>query len=437
MKRSDSKPRQTTRHQPNQPATHLHESLTLDEARHISLFAQALDPAPTIPSPPDKQAVLSMFHRLGAIQLDSISVVARSHETVLWSRLGPFDPQLVYELYADGELHEYLAHAAAIIPNDLLPYFRRRMELYRDPESDLHTSWQIDEEVNEFVLAAIREQGPLPSRAFERPSGPRPAPWSWWGDKPAKKALDYLWTSGHLSIVTRENFQRVYELMERRFPTFHQTPLPSVEEQQRELITRALSAMGIGTARWTTDYFRTGGRAHVPLRDTAAMLKVLATEGLAIPVKVEGISEKIWLDPEMVSVLDDIRAKKLVATRTTVLSPFDNLVWYRQRTESLFNFEYRLECYTPAPKRIYGYYTLPILHHGKIVGRLDPSFDRKRRLLTIKSVHLEPGVEATPLLATELVASLWSYCQFLGGTDIAVGTTRPDSIGRLMRSELS
>jgi uncharacterized protein YcaQ len=378
-----------------------------------------------------------MFHRLGAIQLDSISVVARSHETVLWSRLGAFDPQLVYDLYTDGELHEYLAHAAAIVPTELLPYFRRRMDRYRDPASDLYASWQPDEEVNGFVLETIREQGPLPSRAFERPAGPRPAPWSWWGDKPAKKALDYLWTSGQLSIVTRENFQRVYELMERRFPTFHQTPLPTEGEQRRVLIARALSAMGIGTARWTTDYFRTGGRAHVPLRDTAAVLNTFAVEGLAVPVRVEGIPEKIWLDPEMISVLDDIRSKKLVATRTTVLSPFDNLVWYRQRTESLFNFEYRLECYTPAPKRIYGYYTLPILHRGMIVGRLDPSFDRKRRLLTIKSVHLEPNTEATPLLASELVASLWNYCQFLSGTDIVIGTTYPDTIGRLMRSELS
>lgn len=434
MKRTDSKPRHTTRHQ---LTTQNDESLTNEEARRISLYAQALDPAPAVSAPPNKQTILDMFHRLGAIQLDSISVVARSHETVLWSRLGAFEPQLVYDLYADGELHEYLAHAAAIVPTHVLPLFRRRMERYRDPGSDLYASWQIDEEVNAFVLATIREQGPLPSRAFERPAGPRPAPWSWWGDKPAKKALDYLWTSGQLSIVSRENFQRVYELMDRRFPTFHQSPLPTEEEQQRMLIQRALSAMGLGTARWITDYFRTGGRAHVPLRDTTAVLDALAADGLAVQVNVEGIAEKVWLDPEMISVLDDIRAKKLMAERTTVLSPFDNLIWYRQRTESLFDFEYRLECYTPAPKRIYGYYTLPILHRGAIVGRLDPSFDRKRRLLTIKSVHLEPGIEASPLLAKELVSSLWSYCQFLGGTDISIGATRPETIGKLMHNELS
>jgi uncharacterized protein YcaQ len=370
-----------------------------------------------------------MIRTLGAVQLDSISVVARSHETVLWSRLGQFDTRMVGELYhPDLLVTEYWAHAAAIVPVELLPQFRRRMAHYKDPSSDLYARWAPDVAVNELVLATIRERGPLPSRAFERPEGPRPAAWSWWGGKPAKKALDYLWTCGDLAVVKREGFQRVYDLMERQFPGLADQELPTIEEERRAFVTRALSAMGVGTARWVADYFRTGGQYHVPLRDVVAELRALDCEGLAVPVTLPNGAVRAWIDPVMLPLLSDIRAGKVPAIRTTLLSPFDNLIWFRERTLTLFDFDYRLESYTPAPKRRYGYYTLPILHQGSIVGRLDPSYDRKRRMLTVKALHLEPGVAVTRELAADLSEALQKYSVFLGGGEVVVVAGEPDTL---------
>jgi uncharacterized protein YcaQ len=362
------------------------------------------------------------------VQLDSISVVARSHETVLWSRLGRFDPQLVGDLYHPQRLvTEYWAHAAAIVPVEMLPLFRRRMGEYKDPSSALYSRWEPDAAVNESVLATIRERGPLPSRAFERPDGPRPPAWAWFGGKPAKKALDYLWTCGDLTVVKREaGFQRVYDLMERQFPDLANQEPPPIETTRRAFVTRALSAMGIGTARWVADYFRTGGQYHVPLREVAAELNALEREGLAIPVTLAGGTERAWIDPAMLSVLTEARAGRVTAVRTTLLSPFDNLIWFRPRTAALFDFDYRIECYTPAPKRRYGYYTLPILHRGRLVGRLDPSYDRKRRVLTVKALHLEPGVAVTGELAEDLGAALRDYCAFLGGEETVVTMSEPE-----------
>jgi uncharacterized protein len=413
------------------------EPITIDEARLISLAAQRLDLVPLSKSPPGKSDVVKMIRTLGTVQLDSISVVARSHETVLWSRLGHFDTALVGDLYhPDRLVTEYWAHAAAIIPVEMLPFFRRRMADYKDPSSKLYARWQPDVEVNEQVLATIRERGPLPSRAFERPDGPRPAAWSWWGGKPAKKALDYLWTCGDLAVVKREGFQRVYDLMERQFPGLEGQPLPSIEEQRRMFVTRALSALGIGTAGWVADYFRTGGQAHVSNRDTVAELQTLAKEGLAVPVALANGRERAWIDPAYLPLLSRIRRGKVAAERTTLLSPFDSLIWYRQRTLTLFDYDYRLESYTPAPKRQYGYYTLSILHRGRIVGRLDPSYDRRRRVLTVKAIHLEPGVVVTQELAEELGASLRDYCEFLGGSEVAVGSSEPNELGEKLRTFL-
>lgn len=406
------------------------EPITAEEARLLSLAAQRLDLVARPSAPPDKRSVLEMIRRLGAVQLDSISVVARSHETVLWSRLGPFDITLVAELYhPDRQIAEYLAHAAAIVPVNLRPYFRRRMALYKDPSSDLYAAWAPDVELNESVLRAIRERGPLPSRAFERPEGPRPAPWSWWGGKPAKKALDYLWTCGDLGVFKREaGFQRVYELTERLHPGLHAGVMPSEEDQRRAFIGRALAATGVTTARWAADYFRTGGRTHVPLREAVAELEALEADGLAVPVALPSVTARVWMDSALVPQLAEIRAGAAEATRTTLLSPFDSLIWYRERTLALFDFDYRLESYTPETKRRYGYYTLPILHRGRLVGRLDPSFDRKRRVLTVKAIHLELGIAATRVLAMEMAAALREYCSFLGGDGVQVVASEPEGL---------
>ena len=408
------------------------EPLPLSEARAIAVLAQRLEQGERDQTP-GAHDLLALIKAIGCVQLDSISVVARSHETVIWSRIGAFDPRLVWELYHPRRLvAEYWAHAAAIVPASMLPLFRRRMEQYRDASSPLHAAWRPLPDLNAAILERIRADGPLISRAFERPPGPRPEAWSWWGGKPENKALDFLWTCGLLGIHRREGFIRFYDLMERLHPELETLPASTEEDERRTFVTRALSALGVATPRWVADYFRTGGRPYVPSRIAAKELQALEREGQAIRVAVPGIDEPTWVDASYLPWLKALRGGSLELRRTTLLSPFDNLIWYRERASTLFGFEYRIECYTPAAKRRYGYYVMPILHRGALVGRLDPQFDRRQGRLTIKALYLEPGVPPSAELAEAIAETLDRYCRFLGGRDWCILSTEPREFGHLL-----
>lgn len=407
--------------------------LNRDEARLLAVHAQGLDRRPVFRNGPSKAQILETIRALGCIQLDTISVISRTHETVLWSRLGPYDPALLAELhYPDGALIEYWVHAAALVPTEFFPYLRRRMVFYAEQDA-----WAREHaDVLARVRDRIQEGGPLASRAFERGEGPRPDPWTWWGGKPERRALDALWSAGDLVVLKRDGFQRTYELTERVLPGAREAPLPTEAEQRRWFVARALRALGVATPRWTADYFRGGSRPHVPPREAAAELTAMAAEGLACPVVVEGLDERAWLAPAEAAHLAELRAGRRRPTLTTLLSPFDNLVWHRGRTAALFGFDYRLESYTPAPKRRYGYYTLPILHRGRLVGRLDPSYDRRGRVLTVKALHLEPGTRADDRLALALAGALWDLCGFLGGSEVGLLTCDPPGFAPLLQAAL-
>jgi len=408
--------------------------LSRDEARMLAVIGQRLDRRPR--GKATRERVLEMICYLGSVQLDTISVVARSHETVLYSRLGAFDPQDVWRLYAEGALTEYWAHAAAIIPITTFPFFRRAMAERADPDHE-YGGWLVEHQgVVDEVLGTISEHGPVTSRAFARPEGPRPAAWAWYGGKPEKEALSHLWTVGRLTVVQRNGFERVFELTERAVPPDLLAEQSSPEEEMTFFIRTALRAMGIAKARWMRDYFRTGARSHLPARETVQALARMSDAGAAIPVQVEGWDEPAWLDPELLPRLDELRDGRGRPTLTTVLSPFDNLVWHRERALTLFGFDYRLECYTPEPKRIYGYYTLPVLHRGRLIGRLDLHYARRTRLLTIKSIHLEPRERPTGSNARAIASAVRDYLGFLGGGEILVGRSSPEEFGRMVGEAL-
>jgi uncharacterized protein YcaQ len=405
--------------------------LTRDEARMLAVIGQRLDRRPKGKVKPAQ--VLDMIRYLGCVQLDTISVVARSHETVLYSRLGAFDPQDVWRLYGEGSLTEYWAHAAAIIPTELIPYFRRAMEVRANPEHD-YGGWLVEHQaVVEEVLGTIREQGPVTSRAFARPDGPRPEAWAWYGGKPEKEALSHLWTVGALTVVQRNGFERLFDLSERALPAMLREQRPSPEDELAFFVRRALSAMGIAKARWIRDYFRTGGTSHLPLLGTADELRRMTETGEAVAVDVDGWDEPAWLDAALLPRIDELRSGRGRPTLTTVLSPFDNLIWHRERALTLFGFDYRLECYTPEPKRIYGYYTLPVLHRGCLNGRVDLHYARKARLLTVKSIHLEPGERPAAANARAIVTAVSDYLRFLGGGEVVLGTANPPAFGPLLQ----
>lgn len=416
------------------------EALTLDEARALATIAQRLDrrPAPARSRTVVKRRLLETIRALGCVQLDTISVVTRSHETVLWSRLGPFDPTLLAELYdPDGAVFEYWAHAAAIAPIEDFPFYRRAMVAYRD-RHERPGSWAAQHQATlDRVLATVAERGPTASRHFARPDGPRPAPWAWWGGKPDRQALDHLWSRGDLMVRRREGFQRVYDGTERVLPPLLAERRPSPAEDRRHFVGRAVAALGLATPRWVADYFRTGARPHVPPAVVNAELVAMAAEGLLVRVAVPGLEEPTWLDAALLPRRDALRAGRGRPTLTTLLSPFDSLVWHRGRTHALFGFDYRLESYTPADRRRYGYYTLPILHRGRLVGRVDPVFDRRTGVLNVKAVHLELGVRPTGALVPALANSLADLARFLGGSEVRLLATNPPTLALPLATALA
>jgi uncharacterized protein YcaQ len=420
--------------------------LSRDDARDIAVAAQLLDRRPPRPRGDVawKERLLATIEHLGCVQIDTISVVARSHETVLWSRLGPYDPRLLAVLHAeDRALFEYWAHAAAILPVGAFPYFRRAMAAYRARDLG-EGAWAAEnQELLDRVLTNVHTRGPIGSRDFDRASGPRPEPWEWWGGKPERRALDHLWSRGDLAVIRREGFQRIFDLTERALPDQLAAPLPTEEEQRRWLVGRSMTALGIATPQWVADYFRTGGRAHVGPREVARELAAMADDGLVRKMVVDGWDEPVWLDVAQMPRLAQLQGTTGTtragarATLTTLLSPFDNLVWHRGRTRALFDFGYRLESYTPAAARRYGYYTLPILHRGRLVGRIDPLLDRRARRLTIKAVHLEPAVRPSSRLAAAIVRAINDYASFLQATRIDILVADPPAFLPLLQAAMN
>ncbi|MEJ7900425.1 MAG: crosslink repair DNA glycosylase YcaQ family protein [Thermomicrobiales bacterium] len=389
--------------------------LTREEAQALAVIATGLDRRP-FRRKPTAHDIRETIRKLGSVQLDTISVISRSHETVLWSRLGPYDTALIQTLYDPGlAITEYLAHAAAIIPVESLHLFKGYMKKARQ-----EGTWSNDPEnrqVMDRVLERIDVEGPSSSHHFERPDdGRRAQQWEWYGLKPERQALDQLWVQGEIVLRRRDRgFSRVFDLPDRVIPGFRDSEPINGEERDSRFVSKAMSALGIGTSRWVSDYYRTGGPAFVPLVRTREMMAQMAQSKKVVPVTVPGIDDPVWLDVALTDRLEALRMGRQRPVLTTLLSPFDNLIWNRDRALQLWNFHYRLECYTPEPKRRYGYYSLPILHRGRIVGRLDPSFDRKSRFLTVKSLHLEPGVRVTPSLARAIGGALDDLLLFLGG----------------------
>lgn len=386
------------------------ERVTRREAQALAVIAQGLA------TPPPRRRVRledvrNLVHKLGCVQLDTISVISRSHETVAFSRLGPYDPKLWELLYEpEHAITEYWAHAAAIIPMAYLHLFRPTMERYAET---LRSGYAEQQPIRDAVVQRITEQGPMASRHFDAPEGTASAAWDWYGRKPEREALADLWSEGALILRRRENFQRIFDVPDQLVPDLWEREAPE-DERVLSLARKALSALGVTTVPWLADYFRTGGRSHLPRPVAIQAISQLATTMDAIPIEIEGIAAPAWMAVDLIPVLDRLRRRSGWPTRTTLLSPFDNLTWYRPRGEQLWDFSYRLECYTPAPKRVYGYYSLPILHRGRLVGRLDPSYDRRNKLLTIKSLHWEPAVRQNEAMNRAVSKAIGELCVFLG-----------------------
>jgi uncharacterized protein YcaQ len=371
------------------------------QARRCALAAQGFA-ARRPPGRIDARHVRGVFARLGIVQIDSVNVLVRSHYLPLFSRLGPYKRELL-DAAAYGRrprsLFEYWAHEASLVELAHFPLLRWRMERARKLEGTWGNVARIARERPDYVEAVraeIEARGPLGAGDLERP-GTRAS--AWWGWSEGKLALEYLFWSGIVTTAQRRNFERLYDLTERVIPPeLYAAPALDAAEAQRRLVLIAARALGIATERDLRDYFR------LAPADARARVAELAEAGDLRAVAVEG-----WKQPAY--VLPGLAVPRSIAARA-LLSPFDSLVWDRARTERLFDFAFRLEIYTPAHKRVHGYYVLPFLLGDRIVARVDLKADRARGRLLAHAVHFEPGVARAEALA-ELRAELQAMAGWL------------------------
>jgi len=397
------------------------ERLSAPQARRIALAAQGF--AARRPPAVTARAVASVFERLGVVQIDSVNVLVRSHYLPLFSRLGVYDPVLLERLAYDPRkrrLFEYWGHEASLLPLELHPLVRWRMARAERFEAGWEHVREIGRARGGFVDAILqqdRRTGPLGAGDIVgggKSDGP------WWGWSEGKRALEWLFWTGKITTAYRRGFERVYDLTERVIPSaILALPTPPEAGAQRELVRIAARACGVATEADMRDYFR------LSATDGKARVAELVEAGELTPVAVEGWKQVAYLAPA-VKIPSTIAACAL-------LSPFDSLVWERSRTERLFGFSYRLEIYTPAHKRVHGYYVLPFLLGERLVARVDLKAVRQEGVLEVRGVHDENEADRAvvmPALATELRA----MAQWLRLADIRI--VARTAAARSLRSSL-
>ena len=372
------------------------DRLTAGEARRIALAAQGFSqPRPGAAGVEvGRRQLLKVIDRLGVVQIDSVNVVSRTHYLPAFSRLGPYPRALLEELAwaKKRPLFEYWAHEASLLPLAAQPLLRWRMEDARDGVGTWKGIARFLRERRDFVdrvLDEIGARGPLSASELEighKGQG------GWWGWSEAKRAVECLFWTGELTTATRRGtFERVYGLPEKVLPrAVIEAATPPRDEAWRALIGIAARAMGVATAKDLRDYFR------LPVEGFKDRLAELVEAGELVPVAVQGWREPAYFDPAA-------RRPRRVEARA-LLSPFDNLIWFRERTERMFGVRVRLEIYTPAHKRTHGYYVLPFLEGDALTARVDLKADRKAGDLIVQASHAEPWAsDSTPLrLAEEL-----------------------------------
>ncbi|GAB3777441.1 winged helix-turn-helix domain-containing protein [Nocardioides ungokensis] len=373
------------------------QSLSTAQARRIALAAQGfLDTRHAVPTMRTFQRTLE---RTGVLQVDSVNVLQRAHYMPLYSRMGPYDVDLLRRAAErrPRRVVEYWAHVQAFMPVELWPLMRHRMEAHRAKRG----KWGIveeDPELEKNLIDEVRARGASTARNLDDGLPRTKEHWGWnWSS--TRRMLDYLYTVGDLAIAGRNSqFEVLYDLPERVLPAHvlaRETPSPA--EANRELVRRAARSHGVATAQCLRDYYR------MDAKDAGPAIAELVEEGELLPVTIDGWKRPAYLHR-------DARRPRRTHARA-LLSPFDPLVWERERTERLFDFRYRIEIYVPAHKRVHGYYVLPFLLGDRIVGRVDLKADRQAGRLRVQAAYAEPG--APPETAEELAAELRQLADWL------------------------
>ena len=380
-------------------------TLSLLDARSLALAAQGFGARPPVPSAAHLHRLAARLH---AFQIDSVNVLVRAHYVPAFARLGPYKMEALDSLaYRDRKLFEYWGHEACLLPVSLYPLVRFRMHKHAGPTQEYMRSGRGAYMAR--VYDEVAERGPISAGELSDPGKRSAGWWGWWGSGNGKATLEHLYDCGLVAIAGRRGFERLYDITARVIPQAAlDAPAPPREEAIKQLICLAAKACGVGTLGDLTGYFKlddwrdrmpAGPRwthAKGPARRPAApvarrLVAELAEEGRLLAARVEGWKEQAYLHPQA-------RVPGAVEARTFV-TPFDSLVWERSRVERLFGMKYAIEMYTPAPKRIYGYYVCPFLLGDTLVARCDLKADRARKVLMVQSAFLEPGQNARRVVA--------------------------------------
>jgi len=396
-------------------------------ARRLALHVQLLDGRTRLPH--DKEGVARTIEQLGYVQIDTIAVIQRAHHHTLWSRCSGYHPDTLHELQAvDRRVFEYWGHAASYLPMSDYRFYLPRMHGFEEP----HRKWE-KQRIEKYghlmpaVLERIRKEGPLSSKDFIPPEKKKGT--GWWDWRPTKVALELLFWRGELMITERRNFHRIYDLAERVLPPRVDLTVPTDKELGCFLVRRALGAYGIAREQEI--------REHIHGHDKSVYRQALndLTESSDLVTVTIGkdMDTDFYALPEALEIAATL---KKTSPRLHLLSPFDNLIIQRDRTQRLFGFDYRLECYTPAPKRQYGYFCLPILWGERLVGRLDPKAERKRRTLVIRLLQLEEGFKVTDRFCKALVGKLAELAQFNECDRVELKRCSPAGIKKTIKAQL-
>ena len=387
-------------------------------ARRMAVLAQRLA-GPR--SEPSADGMLEVVRQLGCLQLDPISAVARSHQLVLWSRVGNYQPADFETLmWERRQLFEYWAHCASIVLTEEYPIHQALMGAYAQGSSAwakrVQTFMEANAGLREHILEELRSRGPLRSRHFEAETISGWHSSGWTSGRNVSQMLDFLWLSGTIMVAGRPGGQKAWGLTERFLPEWTPREQWSPDEIVRHSAQKSLRALGVATASQIKNHFI---RGRYPGLKQA--LDLLETEGRIVRLTIrdeQGAWPGVWyVHADDLATLEHVQAGAW-EPRTRLLSPFDNLVCDRGRTEMLFDFRFRIEIYVPKAKREYGYYVLPILHGDQLIGRIDPLMDRKAKRLRINAVYAEPHAGADPEAAPAIAQTIEELATFLGAREI-------------------
>ena len=412
----------------------------LSALRAVALHAQGLAQAAHDDGPTDGDRLHEVIRQIGCVQIDTLQVVHRSQYLTLWSRVGSYDTSELDGLLTgngvaeDRRLFEYWLHAACLIPIETYRHLMPHMRLFRESKVGWRRDWARRPEnarLIEQTLDHVRTNGPVKVSDFDNPEKGKGA--GWWEWKPAKRALEHLYDCGRLAIAGRVGFQRIYDLPERVLPAQTDKTEPGLEESYRYLLEQSMISLGVCKPMQVCDYI------HMKRTVARPFIEELVDNGTFVEFQgrlLDGEVGTLVVHRDRLSELEPAADGELAADRTTFLSPFDNLFWAKDRDEEFWGFRQILEAYKPAPKRDWGYFCLPILFRDRLVGRFDPSLDRKSGTLRLKRLYLEPGVEPAEDLVSAVAGAMRDFLAFHDATDLVVEESTPSDFGRKLMAAL-